>query len=57
MNQIKGRASLQYDRPPKLIGAASIVGSKEGDGPLGHLFDCIEQIGRASCRERVCLYV
>lgn len=42
MNQIKGRASLQYDRPPKIIGAASIAGSKEGDGPLGHLFDCIE---------------
>ena len=43
MKQITGRASLQYDRPPKLIGAASIVGSKEGEGPLGHLFDCIEQ--------------
>lgn len=23
--------------------AASIVGKKEGDGPLGHLFDCIEE--------------
>ena len=42
MNQTKGRASLQYDEPPKIIGAASVVGSKEGDGPLGHLFDCIE---------------
>ncbi len=42
MNQIKGRASIVYDEPPKIIGAASVVGSKEGDGPLGHLFDWIE---------------
>ena len=34
MNQIKGRASIEYEAPPKIIGAASIVGSKEGDGPL-----------------------
>ena len=43
MTQIKGRASLAYDNPPGIIGAASIVGSKEGDGPLGHLFDRIEK--------------
>lgn len=43
MTQIKGRASLAYDNPPRIIGAASIVGSKEGDGPLGHLFDRIEK--------------
>lgn len=42
MNQRKGRASLCYEQPPRIIGAASIVGKKEGDGPLGHLFDCIE---------------
>lgn len=43
MTQIKGRASIAYDNPPVIAGAASIVGTKEGDGPLGHLFDCIEQ--------------
>ncbi len=43
MTQTKGRASLEYSNPPRIIGAASIVGSKEGDGPLGHLFDHIEQ--------------
>jgi len=43
MTQTKGRASLEYSNPPCIIGAASIVGSKEGDGPLGHLFDHIEQ--------------
>ncbi len=42
MNQIKGRASLLYENPPKILAAASIVGQKEGDGPLGHLFDRIE---------------
>lgn len=42
MTQIKGRASLAYNNPPRIIAAASIVGTKEGDGPLGHLFDLIE---------------
>lgn len=42
MTQINGRASIAFEHPPLIIGAASIVGSKEGDGPLGHLFDCIE---------------
>lgn len=43
MTQIMGRQSLSYHHPPRIIGAASIVGSKEGDGPLGHLFDKIEK--------------
>lgn len=42
MNEIKGRASLIYENPPRILAAASIVGKKEGDGPLGHLFDRIE---------------
>ncbi len=42
MTEKKGRASISYGEPPRIIGAASIVGSKEGDGPLGHLFDVIE---------------
>ncbi len=43
MTERKGRASIAYENPPCIIGAASIVGEKEGDGPLGHLFDCIEK--------------
>lgn len=43
MNQTRGRASLLYENPPKILAAASIVGKKEGDGPLGHLFDRIEE--------------
>lgn len=42
MTQIKGRASLAYKNPPRIIGEASIVGSKEGEGPLGALFDQVE---------------
>ncbi len=43
MNQKKGRASVEFERAPRIIGAASIVGTREGDGPLGHLFDVIER--------------
>jgi stage V sporulation protein AD len=43
MTQRKGRASIEFERPPYIIGEAAIVGSKEGDGPLGHLFDRIEE--------------
>lgn len=42
MTQTKGRASLSYENPPRIIGAASIVGQKEGEGPLGPLFDRVE---------------
>ena len=41
MSQRKGRASLAYEHHPRIISAASVVGKKEGDGPLGHLFDKI----------------
>ena len=43
MTEKKGRASLRFEKPPVIIGAASVVGNKEGDGPLGHLFDVIEK--------------
>ena len=43
MTQMAGRSSLLFERPPYIMEAASIVGKKEGDGPLGHLFDCIEE--------------
>lgn len=42
MITITGKATLTYDQPPRILEAASIVGLKEGDGPLSHLFDCIE---------------
>lgn len=42
----KGRASIAFDHPPLICGAASVAGSKEGDGPLGNLFDLVEQDDR-----------
>ena len=38
----KGKASISFERPPILLAAASIVGEKEGDGPLARCFDRIE---------------
>lgn len=43
MTEQKGRASLAFLAPPKILAAASIVSQKEGEGPLSHLFDCIEE--------------
>lgn len=39
----KGRASLSFEQAPFIIGAASVVGKKEGEGPLGKFFDVVEQ--------------
>ncbi len=41
MNQQIGKASIQLNRPVYIISSASIVGTKEGEGPLGSLFDMV----------------
>ncbi|MDO5409375.1 MAG: stage V sporulation protein AD [Lachnospiraceae bacterium] len=38
-----GKASIKFEKPPCIIGAASVVGKKEGDGPLGACFDQVEE--------------
>lgn len=38
----RGRASLLFENPPLILAAASVVGKKEGEGPLGACFDRIE---------------
>lgn len=38
-----GKQSIQFDNPPYLINSGSVVGKKEGQGPMGQLFDRIEQ--------------
>ena len=35
----KGKASIQFECPPWITAAGSIAGKKEGEGPLGALFD------------------
>ena len=44
-NQSKmvGKQSIIFSNPPCILSAASIVGKKEGEGPLGSLFDEIEE--------------
>lgn len=34
---------MKFEKPPCIIGAASVVGKKEGDGPLGKCFDQVEE--------------
>ena len=43
MNQRKGAQSLEFARAPYILEGACIVGKKEGEGPLGHLFDRVEE--------------
>lgn len=43
MKQKKGKQSIEFDNPPHIISGASVVGKKEGEGPLGHLFDLVNE--------------
>ena len=36
-----GKQSLSFEKPPYIISSASIVGTKEGEGPLGSCFDVV----------------
>lgn len=38
---MKGKQSIQLDRAVYIVGRASIVGKKEGEGPLGDKFDIV----------------
>ena len=38
-----GRQTVRFDFPPSILGAASIVGKKEGQGPLAKTFDEIHE--------------
>lgn len=38
-----GNQSVRFEQPPYIIGAGSVVGKKEGEGPLGKYFDFIEE--------------
>ena len=43
MEQIRGSQSIEFAQAPFLISSASVVGSKESEGPLGKLFDMVNQ--------------
>ena len=39
----QGKQSIRFDNSPRILGAASVVGEKEGQGPLRRYFDAIEK--------------
>ncbi len=41
MTQQRGKQSIGFTRSPYIVSSASIVGSKESQGPLGKLFDAV----------------
>ena len=54
MNQKSGAASIKPARPVYILNSASVVGTKEGQGPLGLLFDKVgedDMFGRATWEE------
>ena len=40
--KMTGKQSITFENPPYIIAAASVVGKKEGEGPLGKYFDVVE---------------
>lgn len=50
MNQKLGRASIRLERPVYILNSASVVGTKEGQGPLGLLFDKVGQDDMFGCK-------
>ena len=41
IQKTKGAQSLSFTETPYLISSGSVVGKKEGEGPLGNLFDMV----------------
>lgn len=49
MGQKLGKASVCLEKPVYIINSASIVGKKEGEGPLGLLFDMVGEDDMFGC--------
>jgi len=41
INQMVGEQSVEFENAPRIISSASVVGPKEGEGPLGGAFDLV----------------
>ena len=51
---MQGKQSIAFEQPPYILSYASIVGNKEGDGPLGNYFDKVEtdpMVGKSNWEE------
>jgi stage V sporulation protein AD len=42
-SKMMGKQSIAFQNPPCIVAASSVVGKKEGEGPLGSLFDVIQE--------------
>lgn len=54
MSQMLGKQSIRFEKPPYIQSGASVVGKKEGEGPLGKYFDMIcedDKFGAANWEE------
>ncbi len=49
MNQSVGQSSIRHGKPVYILNSASVVGTKEGEGPLGELFDMVGDNDRFGC--------
>lgn len=49
MNQKLGKASVKPEQPVYILNSGSIVGTKEGQGPLGLLFDMVGEDDMFGC--------
>ncbi len=49
MNHMVGKASIQLENKVYILNSASIVGKKEGEGPLGDLFDMVGEDDLFGC--------
>lgn len=49
MSDITGKQSLRFSEAPFIISSASIVGKKEGEGPLGDYFDVVGEDDLFGC--------
>ena len=50
MKQTVGSQSISFKNPVYILESASIVGKKEGDGPLGQYFDLIGEDPMFGCK-------
>lgn len=50
MNRHLGRASMAFEEPVYILASASIVGKKEGEGPLGLLYDVVGEDDLFGCK-------
>ncbi len=50
MNQRLGSASIRLEQPVYILQSASVVGTKEGQGPLGLLFDRVGRDDMFGCK-------